>query len=147
MADKTDTGKFNKVIIYWKNDVHKKAISNVLRMTGKGKAGSYSNLKTKKTELKLANAITSQTRKDYGEINMVGFQFPRHGVFVHKGVGRGWKMLSGKVVRTAAGIQKGIRIPKDWMNVEIDNSIAELADELAGIRADTFINSTRLKIL
>jgi hypothetical protein len=146
MTDSTDITRFNQAVTWWKNNVRKNAISNVLRMTGKGKAGSFSKVLTQTTELKLAQNIGAKTKKDFGEIFMVGFHFPRHGVFVHKGVGRGWKMVNGKVVRTATGIQKGIRIPKDWLNSEIDKSMSKLADELAGIKADVVINATRAKI-
>jgi hypothetical protein len=146
MAEDNSTGKFNHVVTWWKNNVRKNAISNVVTMTGKGVTGSYSNILSRKTYYKLESNITTKTRKDFGEINMVSFQFPRHGVFVHKGVGRGWEMISGKVVRTAKGIQKGTRVPKDWLNSEIDKSVGLLADELVTIKADAVVNAASAKI-
>jgi len=145
-AESYDINKFNQVVIYWKNQVRARAKSNVVENAWKGKTGSFSRILGKKTEYKLEQHLEAKTRKDFGEINQVSFQFPRHGVFFHKGVGRGWEMINGKVIRTAKGIQKGIRVPVDWLNCEIDNSIEELADELAGIKADALINATRAKI-
>ena len=46
----------------------------------------------------------------------------RHGVFVHKGVGKGYKMMNGMVVRYATSPvgPNGPRVPVDWFNVIID---------------------------
>jgi hypothetical protein len=145
VADKSSS-TFNGILIRWKNTVRRSAISNVLKMSDQGKAGAYSSILTQKTESKLSQSILSSTRKDYGEISMVGFQFPRHGVFFHHGVGRGWKRVSGKVVRTAKGPMKAARVPKNWLNSEIDRTISKLADDLVVVKADAVLKSTRVKI-
>ena len=115
-------------------------------MANKGKAGAFSKIKTHATEEKLSQSIQAQTKKDFGEIFMVGFNFPRHGVFFHHGVGRGWKMIGGKVIRTATGPKSADRFPKNWLNIEIDNSISKLADDIVEIKADAAVNATRAKI-
>jgi hypothetical protein len=142
----SDTSVFNGILLRWKNTVRRSAISNVLKMSGHGKAGAFSKILTHKTEGKLAQSIQSNTRKDYGEISMVGFDFPRHGVFFHHGVGRGWERIGGKVVRTAKGPMKAARIPKNWINSEIDRTISKLADDLVMVKADAVVKATRVKI-
>ena len=44
----------------------------------------------------------SKVGKEFGLANYVGFSFERHGVFVHKGIGRGYQSNgNGLVIRTA----------------------------------------------
>ena len=102
----------------------------------------------KQTEKKLAASIMSKVGKEFGLANYVGFSFERHGVFVHKGVGRGY-LSDGKgfVTRTAkypARIRE--RIAVEWFNPVLDRNIPILADELANINADAAVNATRMKI-
>jgi hypothetical protein len=98
------------------------------------------------TEGKLAQSITSKTKKDYGSVELVSFNFERHGVFIHKGVGRGYEMVSGKVIRTAKGPQTGTRVPEEWFNPVLDRYLPELADKLAELDANIAVNATKVKI-
>ncbi len=100
-----------------------------------------------RTEHKLAQSITSKTRKDYGEINTISYSFERHGVFVHKGVGRGYEAQNGFVVRTAKGPKTADRKPAEWFNPVLDAYIPELANEIAKVNADAVLNTARVKIL
>lgn len=133
---KFDVNTYNSVINNWKNNTRRRAKSNVLRMTS-------SEIPSPKP---LADNLKTSTRKDSGEIYSVGFQFPRHGVFVHKGVGRGFEMQGGKVVRTAKGVQTAVRKPKDWLNSEIDKGLPNLADKIVELKADAAVVATRAKI-
>jgi len=102
----------------------------------------------KQTERKLAASIMSKVGKEFGLANYVGFSFERHGVFVHKGVGRGYQSIgNGLVIRTAkypARFRE--RVAVEWFNPVLDRNIPILADELANINADAAVNATRMKI-
>jgi hypothetical protein len=111
-----------------------------------------------RTEQKLADSIRSRTRKDYGVIDRVSFIFERHGVFVHKGVGRGYKMESGMVVRNAK-IEDPMtrepkwweddprpRLPREWFNPILEQTLPELSNKLAEINADAVLSSSRMMI-
>jgi hypothetical protein len=91
--------------------------------------------------------IKAKVLKTAGEVSGVGFAFPRHGVFVQKGVGRGYQMQAGKVVRVAKSAATGnTRQPVDWFNSIIDSQVPALADKIAGIHADLAVNATNFKI-
>lgn len=65
-------------------------------------------------EKNLGDSIKSVTKKSYGVIDRVTYTFERHGVFVHKGVGRGYEMQGGMVVRTAKCEDPATRQPTWW---------------------------------
>jgi len=102
----------------------------------------------KQVEKKLAASISSKVGKEFGLANYVGFSFERHGVFVHKGVGRGYRSNgNGLVIRTAkypARVRE--RVAVEWFNPILDRNIPILADELANINADAAVNATRMRI-
>jgi hypothetical protein len=115
----------------------------------------------------LARALRFRIRKDaLGVLERVSFSFPRHGVFFQKGVGRGYVMEGGKVVRgrkpskqeslyakaknrdlyrvvTTGDIK---RHPADWFNGTLDPTIPKLADIVSKYLADATVNATRMKI-
>jgi len=102
----------------------------------------------KQIERKLANSIDSKYRKSYNVINSVTFQFERHGVFVHKGVGRGYEASgNGFVIRTAVNPpKKQERVAVEWFNPILDKNVPKLADEIANINADVAVNATNMNI-
>ncbi len=98
-------------------------------------------------EGKLVNSIRPSTKQTYGEIDTITFSFERHGIFVHKGVGRGWKMNGKLVSRTAKGEMKnGGRNVVEWFNPIIERNAPILADQIATVNADAVLNATKLKI-
>ena len=98
-------------------------------------------------EGKLVNSIKPSTKSSYGEIDTISFSFERHGVFVHKGVGRGWEMNGKVVTRTAKGKMKnGGRNAVEWFNPVIDRHAPDLANQIAMVNADAVLNATKLKI-
>ena len=99
-----------------------------------------------RTEKKLAQSITSKTKRNYGEIDTITYSFERHGVFVHKGVGRGYEAQGGFVIRTAKGPLTKARKPVEWFNPILDAYIPELADEIAKVNADAVLNAASVKI-
>lgn len=98
-------------------------------------------------EGKLVNSIKPSTKQTFGEIDTISFSFERHGIFVHKGVGRGWKMSGKFVTRTAQGpVQNGGRNSVEWFNPVIDRHAPDLANKIAIVNADAVLNATKLKI-
>jgi hypothetical protein len=98
-------------------------------------------------EGKLVNSIKPSTKQSYGEIDTISFSFERHGIFVHKGVGRGWKMNGKLVTRTAKGkMTNGGRNSVEWFNPVIDRNAPVLADHIAIVNANAVLNATKLKI-
>jgi hypothetical protein len=76
----------------------------------------------------LYDAIRPFIYKTYGKVAVIKFEMPRYGVFVEKGVGKGYPM-------GMAAMGLGARIPKPWFSQAItDREI----DELAGIVGDEY---------
>jgi hypothetical protein len=106
----------------------------------------------------LADSIYAKSRSSYGIIDRASFSFERHGVFVHKGVGRGYEMKGVMVIRTAreeddparhvgAKHYKIVeRKPVDWFNPVLNQTLPELANKLAEINADAVVNATKMMI-
>lgn len=110
---------------------------------------------------------TAYTDK-YGLIDRIGFTFPRHGIYIHKGAGRGqggtigskWaqlKRINGVEVPT--GIIKhtdpasldssqgdGNRQAYEWFDPVIRNRITELQDIVVGYFDTMIIDATRIYI-
>lgn len=98
-------------------------------------------------EEKLVNSLRPSTKQHYGEIDTISFSFERHGIFLHKGVGRGWEMSGKLVTRTATGKMKGGgRNVVEWFNPVIERNAPVLADQIAEVNADAVVNATKLKI-
>lgn len=76
----------------------------------------------------------SQSNLVFKGIDRLGLKMLRHGVFIQKGVGRGYP-LSGK--RSSLGKRK----PKDWFNQVIDRRLPGLADELLQYDATIVANN------
>lgn len=99
------------------------------------------------SEGKLADSIKPKVRKEYGAVDAVTFNFERHGVFVHKGVGRGYRAGGGGfVTRIAKGEPTKQRVAVEWFNPTLDKHMPELANRLAQINADIVINADRAHI-
>ena len=102
----------------------------------------------KQLEKKLAESINSQVTRVYGLVSYIGFRFERHGVFVHKGVGRGYqKQKGGFVIRTAKrSPHPHERIAVEWFNPILELKIPQLADQIALINTQAAVNATQMKI-
>lgn len=83
-------------------------------------------------------ALKAFLRWRQGAINKVSFKFPRHMVFVHKGVGRG-------VPASEAGSSRTTRVPKPWFNDPLTETTEELADGLAAHFADASVDRIFIK--
>ena len=110
----------------------------------KGKDGTVQ--RPGRTEKKLDESIIGKTRRSFGVVDRITYSFERHGVFVHKGVGRGYQMQGGMVQRIAKSPMTEPRQPAEWFNPVLDQALPELADKLAEINADAVLNATKMMI-
>ena len=88
----------------------------------------------------LSRSVRYGARRSFGVIHSLSFKFPRHGIFVEKGVGKGWPITG----RTAMNSVKA-RIAKPWFNPVIDANIGKLADKLAGHSADIATENIKIR--
>ena len=94
---------------------------------------------------KLSNSIKNTYYKEFGEIYRLGFSFAREGIFVHKGVGRGYVMRGTSVVKTAK--TEGFnRKEKPWFNPVVASFIPELEQIIVEHTDSAVINSSRIFI-
>lgn len=142
---------FNKAVQKWMNSV-----------AAQLRAGIASR------SMRIARELQPRAYTDkYGLINRVGFSFPRHGIYIHKGAGRGqggaigssWtklKRINGVEISTGivrhtdpASLNKqndGSRQAYEWFDPVIRNRISEL-DEIVSNYFDTMIiDATRIYI-
>jgi len=133
--------EFNKDVSQWAYKIASQLRGNAAAKSQKGKG-------------ELAAKLRTNIRYDLGEVESIGYQFPRHGVFFQKGVGKGHVMAGGRVVR---GIKHGKiikpidgtinRQPQDWFNGVLDTQVPQLADIVANHKADeAALNATGMKI-
>ena len=144
------TEAYNQLINMWGFKTRNMLKSSIARLSMKGKR-------------ELVTRLQYKTKKDFGEIDAVIFNFPRHGVFFHKGVGRGYIMVAGTVVRgkrkdkshSANTANNAVihpvqgplkRHPKEWFNPVFIKSIPVLADIIAKTKADNIFDIKHLKL-
>ncbi len=157
MATSIKTGQADQQLIQQQNELIQKwtpKVRSALRSSARWFSdGKFSSPVLRnggnQIEKKLAASIGSKVGKEFGLANYVGFSFERHGVFVHKGVGRGYQSNGkGFVIRTAKNPPKGPqRVAIEWFNPVLDKYLPELADRIAEINADAVVNATKMKIL
>lgn len=94
----------------------------------------------------LSRSIRETFKYDHGEIFRLGFSFARHGVYVHKGVGRGYRMNGEVVVKTARTTEGFNRKPKPWFNPVIESGMPELEQIVKEYTQTAIVNSTRIYI-
>ncbi|MCF6356538.1 MAG: hypothetical protein L3J54_01920 [Draconibacterium sp.] len=139
-----DVAKQNEVIKRWTPKV-KRRLKNSARIFKHGKKTSFVQRKGR-TEGKLVDSIKSRMGKKMGTIELVSFSFERHGVFVHKGVGKGWTLQGGTVVRTATHPTDAPRTPVPWFNNILDSQVPVLANQIAEVNANAALNAVKLHI-
>lgn len=116
------TQEFNEKVRGWTISVRSRMARNAPKYTGV----EWS----KRVDPKLAASLSYRIRKDPENISSrIKYQFPRHGVFIHYGVGRGYMREGGAVVKVSRSRTQGInRRPNDWFDVEIRNNMEDLAE-------------------
>lgn len=93
----------------------------------------------------LRQSLRNNYYTEYGEINRIGFSFRPEGVYVHKGVGRGY-VANGDTVLKIAKTPGFNRRPKLWFNPVIENNIPELAKIIEEYAKTVVINTNRIFI-
>lgn len=104
---------------------------------------------------------------DYGLVNRIGFSFPRHGIYIHKGAYRGHGGLIGskwEVVKRVNGVEvstgivrhtdpdslgkqgTGARKPYNWFDSTVRNRIHELEDIVLQYFDTMVIDATRIYV-
>lgn len=95
--------------------------------------------------IRLSRSINNNFQSDSGEIFRLGFSFARHGIFVHKGVGRGYQMHGGAVVKTSRS--PGFhRRPKPWFNPVVEARLDELGGIIHDHTSRAIMNASRIFI-
>lgn len=83
-----------------------------------------------KREDVLRSHIKYKLYSDAGDVAGVGFQFPRHGIFLEYGVGRGH------------GVNRVRRTMSDWLSGALQKKEADLVDIIGEYYAGHVINKT-----
>lgn len=103
----------------------------------------------KQVEQKLELSLKAKIGKTYGLADYVGFSMERHGVFLHKGTGRGYsskgKAFASRITDKPSNWPRQ-REAVNWFNPTVDYYVKILADELAQVNANAVLNATRLKL-
>lgn len=136
--------KFNDDVKQWGKDVEAALRANVSTQFGTGV---------------LSAGIESYVAMDkhyHAEVRRVGFRFPRHGVHLHYGAGRGYGGTQGSVwldrlnyVRrtnpeSLGKMGTGAREANDWFNPVLEQHLQQLADIAADYCLDMVVNTDYL---
>jgi hypothetical protein len=147
--------EYNKKVTAWGTGTGVKIRNSIRQHFSKGKGDLIRTLRAKSYKL-------------YGEVDRLAFHFARHGVFVHKGVGRGYAMIGGKVMRVSGSKSTAYwreyakqhnrsfepkvlnmemrRKAVEWFNPIVRENIDKLADMVTEMRADQAVNATKILI-
>lgn len=83
------------------------------------------------------DSLESKVRNNKeGVVSRVGFTFPRHMVFVHKGVGKGTPISKQGTTNRKA---------KEWFNDPMDKQVENLGDIVAESCGDMVVNNLKIK--
>jgi hypothetical protein len=93
----------------------------------------------------LGKSIKPNLYYEDGEIYKLGFSFRPEGVYIHKGVGRGYVAAGNGVVKTSRtpGFN---RRPIVWFNPVIERNLPKLREIVLQYNKDIIINTTRIFI-
>lgn len=146
-----ESAVYNKAILNWGYATRSKLKFSISRLSMKGKGD-------------LMRSLVTKARWDYGEIDRLEFSFLRHGVFFHKGVGRGYFIQGGKVIRGyKSKVLRGLggrreadggfvvsgphrRQPKEWFTPTIDRELPVLVERIIETRGDLAIKDVAGKL-
>jgi len=135
----------NNIVRNWKNKVLSSLKGNILSLVdySSGKTGMVQ--RKGRSEEKLVDSLKGNVHTYYNQADGVTFKFERHGIFVHKGVGRGYSSKNNMVTKTSKN-PEGHRDKIDWFNPILDKYTPELADKIGEINADAVVDAMKMKI-
>jgi len=98
------------------------------------------------TRGKLMKALKTKYYYNEGEVNAIGFKFPRYGVFWEKGVGKGVGMKNGtRYDKSKSRTALMRRQAHPWFSRIMDEkSIQELANLVTKEKADLMVKSFKI---
>ena len=136
--------KFNEDVAAWGKEVEEALRANIKNDYGMG--ALYSGIES----------YIALDKHYHAEVRRVGFRFPRHGVHLHYGAGRGYGGTQGSVwldrlnyVRrtnpeSLGKMGTGERQPNDWFNPVLAEHLQKLADIAADYCLDMVVNTDYL---
>lgn len=93
----------------------------------------------------LINSFKGRLLLDSGIASKISYKFLRYGVFVQKGVGRGWPIESIKSNTSIINSSGKKRVPKDWFNSVLNDQLPKLADAVAANMADITVKNIQIR--
>ena len=143
MTELVKTKAFNKDLINQAHTTRRRIVGRISRMTVKGKTELLKHVQSAKAKQSLLDRMQNEKvlkrsvfikfGKEFGEIDLVSYKFPIHGIYAHHGVGQG---------HPASNKRKQL----EWLNPVIDADMDRFANIVAKHYADATLNATRLKI-
>lgn len=120
--------KLNDDVSKWRKDTESKLKESM-------DAAGIKHSDKSKSPVAARDALKSAQAKKFGVVNRISFKFPRHLVFVEKGVGRGHPISNP-------------REAKPWFNKIVEDQMESLADIVAENTADKVVSDSfeRMKI-
>ena len=140
---------FNNDVRSWGKKVAVLLRNKVKSLFSKGKSTIrvyQSGIHKGKKEGKLSNSIRAKFRKERGgeQIETIGFGLERHGVFLQKGVGRGYVASGGGITRIAKTEDiTAYRVKKDWFNSTLEDNIKPLSNIITKHTGDAIVLNTK----
>jgi hypothetical protein len=120
----------DKEIRAWAQLTRKKLLFRLASLNLQERVGLLNEL------FSLRNSLGYRVDKHNGNIEKVAFTFPRHGIFLEHGVGKGRPVRSPKAQASK----------KPWLSVVLPDAIEELAEILAEEYADITAEKIRFLI-
>ncbi|MFZ4400922.1 MAG: hypothetical protein ACOYO1_12875 [Bacteroidales bacterium] len=132
----------NEIVKQWRNVV----LRDLKNSTSGFVHGKKGMIKRKgRSEEKLTDSFKGKIHLFYNVADAVTFSFERHGIFVHKGVGKGYTSSNNMVTKYSKN-PDGSRDKVDWANPVMDKNTPLLADKIAEINANAVVNAARGRI-
>lgn len=140
--DTDATEQFNAQVGAWANRINA-ALQAKLTTMGIGKKGQLS--RSIKSNLWHFGKKVQKGQ----EVTSIGFSFKPQGIYVHLGLGRGYEMDGGIVVKKTRNSKTNIQMmrqPKDWFDSTITEHLGELEQIVTDYTGALFVNATRIYI-
>jgi hypothetical protein len=117
----------NAIVTQWSKEL----VGEIKTEIGRLKLTDKGNLK---------NSIRRRVKREFGDPSAVTIYYRYYGMFMIPGVGKGWPLKKVKGMNARLNPRK----PRDWYNTVTENRTAALADQLATVNADAYINNLRI---
>ena len=140
-----DVAKHNAIVKKWAPKVKRQLKNSTMVRFTNGKHTSFV-MRKGRMEGKLSESVKARIGKKMGVSELVSFSFERHGIFVHKGVGKGYEMKGGVVIRTTKSASAEQRNPVSWFNPILERYIPLLANDIATVNANAALNAVKMHV-